>query len=194
LELWQLFSGTGITRRIAGIFYESYCRNHMMTKGIKLELWKMVRKDATGSCFQSSHKAFGDEELDKKRGKIMGQTETVTITDGDLRVKYYDNCGIERLDDKILYIPETPNANTLDAFFKCGHHLYILQFTIAERHDIKDGLKFLSGYTGCPRESNWKFVFVIDGSKTLKVPAHTTSCGFDLYSAIMTDEKNPLRQ
>jgi hypothetical protein len=54
----------------------------------------------------------------------------------------------------------------------------------------KEAWDFLLGCTGCPAKSHRKFVFVIDGSQALSIPAPKKKpLGFDLYSAIMWVER-----
>ena len=132
--------------------------------------------------FHSSHMEITNSELEKGRQIVAGMPEGVDINLEDLKIEYFKSGGNGQLKENTLYIPESPNAESLDAFFLHKLCLYILQFTIAETHSIKS-LGGLSGYTGCPEKKDWKFVFVIDGSHILKVPSR--EYGFDLYSAIV---------
>jgi hypothetical protein len=212
LDLYRIAGGASFTRHVAGVFYEAYCLRHMRDDGIHLELLKMVRLNTPASKkrrmssesaprleaqqnapeprFHSSHEAIGNAELEEERKKIEHEKETVTIGRDHLKVKYYDKThGSGKFEENILYIPEAQNEKSLDAFFKHKECLYILQFTIAETHSIKGGLdSFFSGYTGYPGE--WKFVFVIDGSQTLKVPVPRGRFQIPLYSAIMRNDNN----
>jgi hypothetical protein len=141
--------------------------------------------------FYSSHQEIENEDLEKERERIMRQKETVTISRNDFKVKYYDKLGGKwYLRENTLYIPEASNERCLDAFFKHGNYLYILQFTIADTHQIKRGLVSLKTYGNCPPPNNWKFVFIIDGSQILKVPVPTGDFEYTIYSAIMRDESN----
>jgi hypothetical protein len=73
----------------------------------------------------------------------------------------------------IYYIPKITNEEALDSFIWYGNYLYIFQFTVSKKQDIKTG--FISRFTACnkfPQPGNWRFVFVIpngDG-QILKCP------------------------
>ena len=83
---------------------------------------------------------------------------------------------------------EASNEKTIDAFFKHKSCLYLLQFTIAEKHSLKSGLEsFFSSYKDVPPSKDWKFVFIIDGSRTLHVPFSREV--FTVYSAIIKPEE-----
>ena len=140
--------------------------------------------------FYSSHSPFENPELEKEREKILDEQETIEIKTDDLNVKRYDKPDSkEKLKEKILYILEARNEKGIDAFVKLKDCLYLLQFTIAAKHELKGGLEsfFSSYYTDVPPSKDWKFVFIIDGSHTiLEVPS--TKEVFTRYSAIMKPE------
>jgi len=195
-DLYATASVAPFTMRVAGVFYEGYCFKHIANNGIHLKLLKMVRlldseQLEKKSRFRSSHCQIENSELEKERQKVISQPETVDIAGGDLCVKYYDNPdGNAQLEENTLYIPEASNEKSLDAFFMHKSCLYILQFTIAEEHSVKPVDDFFSRYTGCPSSNNWKFVFIIDGFHTLRVPYKNYA--FTLYSTIMKPEDGGL--
>jgi hypothetical protein len=197
LDLYATTCVAPFTRRVAGVFYKGYCFKHMTDHGIHLNLLKMVRLQNSDqslekkSRFRSSHCQIENSELEKERQKVISQPETVDIDVRDLRIKYYDKPdGNGQLEENTLYIPEASNEKSLDAFFMHKSCLYILQFTIAEEHSVKPVDDFFSRYTNCPSSNNWKFVFIIDEFRILRVPYKNYS--FTLYSAIMKPDKTGL--
>jgi len=62
----------------------------------------------------------------------------------------------------IYYIPKMANEEALDSFILHKNFLYIFQFTVSKKHDIKTG--FIARFTACdkfPPPKNWHFIFII---------------------------------
>jgi len=72
-------------------------------------------------------------------------------------------------------VPKARNQVAFDSFFKLDRTLYIFQLTVANDHDIKEGIKdYLFGLLRMlPQETNWRFVFMTPGGD-LKVKAKDT--------------------
>ncbi|KAH9978455.1 hypothetical protein BJV74DRAFT_900648 [Russula compacta] len=66
-----------------------------------------------------------------------------------------------------LYVPMARNQVVLDLFLKLGETLYFFQFTIAEKHNIKEKMEeshSTSGLTDVlPPKANWEVVFITPG-------------------------------
>src|SRR5436305_490641 len=87
--------------------------------------------------------------------------------------KSMSNTTINQIEtNNLKKIPSTyQTKKTLDAFFKYNNCLYIIQFVTADTHSIKGCLESFSfsSYADSPPSNEWKFVFIMDGSRTLKV-------------------------
>ena len=63
--------------------------------------------------------------------------------------------------DDVYYAPEASDQVAVDSFIKIGEVLFILQFTIASKHDIKKGIFDLFPQDSQPSKLKWHFVFVV---------------------------------
>jgi hypothetical protein len=62
----------------------------------------------------------------------------------------------------IYYIPKMANEEALDSFILHDNLLFIFQFTVSKKHDIKTG--FISRFTAFnkfPPFEDWRFIFII---------------------------------
>jgi hypothetical protein len=97
----------------------------------------------------------------------------------DLRVNfntrntvYYADEEIEVVEDT-YYAPNSAQQVGIDAFFFHRKRLYLLQYTVSSRHDIKPGLaNFIQDrITPSVPKNQWSFIFVCpDTFKTLSCP------------------------
>ena len=76
-----------------------------------------------------------------------------------------------------------------DSFILFKNFLYIFQFTIDEKHDIKSGLvDWLGRCSGVPPMTHWRVVFVIEPNQHLTCPQPRSLKlrQLELFSAVMT--------
>jgi hypothetical protein len=85
----------------------------------------------------------------------------------------------------VFYVPEKGNEKALDSFILLDGILYILQVTIALKHDINAGLVKLGQVPGIPPMGYWRFVFIIPPHQILTTPQqHEALQKLCLYSAL----------
>ncbi len=86
-------------------------------------------------------------------------------------------------------MPKARNQVAFDSFFKLDRTLYIFQLTVANDHDIKEGIKdYLFGLLRMlPQETNWRVVFMTPGGD-LKVKAKDPHKVKDTHKAKYTPE------
>jgi hypothetical protein len=92
-----------------------------------------------------------------------------------------------KIKSDVYYSPAAPNQIGFDSFIVHDHILYLFQFTVKAKHDVKDFFDFFDKCTGLPSREHWRFIFVrpLDIYTTLKCPFPSTDAlrQLALYSA-----------
>jgi len=174
INLYRDFASVPPTRAVAGLLYESLGHTRLQ-EGIELKL-KPMRKEG------------------KLRTYLHWKTEGVEQTGNS--VTFPANAAViyggtpASIEPNRLYVPNARNQVAFDSFFMLDQTLYLFQLTVANDHDIKEGIKdYLSGLLRMlPPEANWRFVFITPGGDldvkakdTVKVERFLS--GLELYTA-----------
>jgi len=135
---------------------------------------KKRRKTASGTsavdstkqnCWYSAHQPLTDQ-LELLRSEVKEETFILRPAGAE---EFKDD--ISAIKPDVYYVPEKANVKALDSFIFHGPHLYIFQFTIAAKHDIKAGLvPFFSNLEGVPSMNMWRLLFVIPPGQVLICP------------------------
>jgi len=130
-----------------------------------------AQEDTAQPQWHSSHVSLQvhDPSLEASRQKALKQSLVIDIRPHQT-VEFTDDGPSPVLPD-VFYVPAATNHEALDSFILLNGHLYIFQFTVGMKHDIKPGLiHFLTPRQGVPSIGNWRFVFVIPPNLILKCP------------------------
>ncbi len=168
INLYRSFASVPPTRAVAGLLYESL--GHLrLREGIELKLKRMKNEGKPRTYFH---------------WKTQGVEETgISVTfPANPVVIYEDTPG--SIEPNRLYVPRARNQVAFDSFFVLDQTLYIFQLTVANEHDIKEGIKdYLFGLLRMlPPETSWRFVFITPGGD-LKVKAKGTLKAKDTLKA-----------
>jgi hypothetical protein len=177
LRIYKRFAKTRDSRAVAGIAFEA-AGQVMLQDGMDLELLPMVnlpwRRGDSLPQWYSSHILLRNEELERLRQNAFGRALTIQVRPS--RIIEYADDGPLSIESGVFYLPEITNRVAFDAFILLNGILYLFQFTIAESHDIKPGLKdFLTTCPNIPAIENWRLVFVIPPKQDLspaQAPRH----------------------
>ena len=159
INLYRNFASVPPTRAVAGLLYESLGHRRLQD-GIELKL-KPMRKEGKPRTY--SHWKTGGVEQTEESVTFPAHTAVIY---GGMQESIELNC---------LYVPKARNQVAFDSFFVLDRTLYFFQLTVANDHDIKEGIKdYLFGLLKVlPRVTNWQFVFINPGGD-LKVKAKDT--------------------
>jgi hypothetical protein len=185
IDLYHAFVSLNSTKAVAGLVYESQGHTRLQ-EGITLTLKPAIKRKA--------QKFF--------HWKSQGQVSVPNSmdVDGPERVSFSPNIGIvceelESVEPNRLYVPKARNQGALDSFFIRGQFLYLFQFTVANNHDIKKGVKeSLSKLVDIlPPKRDWRFVFITPPGCEVDVKATSEVENFlegvKLYSAHLEIEQ-----
>jgi len=159
VNLYRNFASVPSIRAVAGLLYESL--GHLrLQEGIELNLKRMRKEGKLRTYFH-----WKTEGVEQTGISVTFPANRVVIY-GDMPASIEPNC---------LYVPKARNQVALDSFFRLDPTLYIFQLTVANYHDIKEGMKdYLFGLLRMlPSVTNWKIVFITPGGD-LKVKAKDT--------------------
>ena len=178
VEMYQDFDRHPFSKGLSGHLFENIGHLYFQ-KQIIIEYASMTRLSSNGQKnhpqWHSSHPIHNEEdsELKKLRQDAWDSRTVLDVTPTD--IQEYGDQEFRELDPKpnIYYIPKMKNEEALDSFIWYDNYLYIFQFTVSKKHDIKPG--FISRFTACnkfPQSDKWRFVFIIPDSddQILKCP------------------------
>jgi hypothetical protein len=152
IELYKTFASVDSTRIIAGLAYESLGHARLQ-EGITLTLKPMTKRRARKHFhwkFQGNQNVPNSMDVDSEIS-VSFPTNVPQTYEGELT----------SVEANRLYVPRARNEVALDSLFKLDGILYIFQLTVASSHDIKIGIKKLSGILNIlPPMTNWRFVFI----------------------------------
>jgi hypothetical protein len=197
IHLYKLFAKVPGSRAIAGVFFEATAQR-CLQEGVTLELIPMVKLEVAPKQnsdsrdaevkpqWHSSHIRLDNVSLEASRLNALEQK---------LSIYFHPNQTLKFMNrplhimPNVFYVPAVANHEALDSFLLLDGCLYIFQFTIGKKHDIKPGfIRFLENCPGIPSIKDWKFVFVIEPDMTLKCPQqwHLKLRQLHLYSAALS--------
>ena len=174
IHLYKYFARVANTRQAAGFLFEALAQQ-VLEQGRDLELLPMVHldKEEEGSTslpqWHSSHSALPNTTLEDLRRKTLKKRLHVRIQPSC--TFEYPCTGPSSIKPNVSYVPEISNEAAMDSFIVLDSFLYIFQFTIAAKHDIKPGLiNFFEKCRDVPCREAWRFVFVIPPDQVLTCP------------------------
>ena len=161
IDLYHHLASYNASRKVAGLVYESVCHT-LLQEGAELRLWPMFKYLMQRNFhWETQVNAMDQDEL------AVNFPQNSAFTYGD------DQTSVER---GRLHVPKASNKFTNDSFFLLGETLYILQFTMASRHDIKKTMEvsFSNLLNSFPPKTNWRFVFVVPPGHNVNASATPT--------------------
>ncbi|KAH9037620.1 hypothetical protein EDB85DRAFT_1861243 [Lactarius pseudohatsudake] len=150
LRLYRSMADVKGTRRIAGVVFESLAHSKIL-QGVELTLFPMVNRRTSRGKTSPWHSNHGDSADPSSARQI-----NIVPTEGEL----YPTIPTQIKND-VYYLPEAENQVAFDSFIKSGTELYIFQFSIASKHEIKRGITSFFKQESLPSQANWHFVFVV---------------------------------
>lgn len=188
IRLYKYFAKVPDSREVAGIVFEAAAQLSLQD-GMRLELIPMVHLPSNDKNpwpqWYSSHVLLRNRSLEASRQQAFQQALTVCVKPS-WTLEYTDD-GPSSIESDVFYVPELSNQVALDSFILLNGFLYIFQFTIGEKHDIKLGLVDFATRLDLPSMDKWRFVFILPPNSTLVCPQpwrlemHT----LQLYSAVI---------
>lgn len=185
------------SRPIAGLVFETLAQL-VLEHRIVLELLPM-QKQFLGPqkkiCWMSTYKyqsslhtmktpnadlVWENEESALADVALSGLEEahsSVTIDFQPSSTVEYEGNSIKKINADVLYVPKSPNQVAFDSFIVFKGSLYIFQFTITSKHDIKPGLVdfFFSEHQSLPPKAKWHLIFVVPPGNTITCPQPSES-------------------
>ena len=186
LRLYKAFARVHEGRKMASVFFKVLAQTALQ-EGITLKLVPMVkleeaRKGAPRWC--SSHEFLTNSQLEEQCQQVLTHLVIRPIR----REEFPDNKHLS-LARNVMYVPEVDNKVALNSFILLNDGLFIFQFTIADTHDIKQGLlDFFKEYVvPSPSPSSWNFLFIIEPKRKLIClqPQNATLPELKMYSAVV---------
>jgi hypothetical protein len=179
IDLYHVFVSLNSTKAVAGLVYESLGHTRLQ-EGITLTLKPAIK----GKAQKPFHW--------KSQGEVPASNSM--DLDGPEPVSFPPNIGIiyEELgsvEPNRLHVPKARNQGAPDSFFVRGQFLYLFQFTVANNHDIKKGIKesLTELVDILPPKTDWRFVFITPPGCEVDVKATSEVENFlegvKLYSA-----------
>ena len=173
IDLYNLFSKSSQTRKICGTLFEAIglC---MVPEGLDITLLPMVRLPQNPNAkfhprWYTSHASLTNETLEDQRQQALRRSEAIRFPPATTQEFKADE--ILSLREGVFFVPVSESQEALDAFLLIHGSLYILQFTVGQKHDIKPGfVKFLQKCQNIPPLEEWKFVFLIPPGTMLRCP------------------------
>jgi len=162
------------------LVFENCCHLGFQRR-IRIEYVEMVRlakeHGKTNPRWYSCHHVF-DSHRDAERKKLNKLREKAVHAVFDLSPSVTVEYGDQEISPEpdIYYIPKKKNEVGIDSFICRDGHLYLFQFTVSDKHDIKDGLiERLKKFTHLPPRDKWCFIFVIPDDKKGVASSFSTS-------------------
>jgi hypothetical protein len=187
IDLYNSFSKSPETRPMCGTLFEAIglC---VVPEGLSMlpMVWLPPKPDTkTQPSWQTSHVSLTNETLEAARQQALHRSQTIQFP-ATTTQEFKANDALSLLDG-VFYVPVSETQEPLDAFILLNGILYILQFTVGQKHSIKPGfVEFLQKCQHPPLEE-WKFVFLIPPGLTLLCPEPKsqlpTLCNLNPYSA-----------
>jgi hypothetical protein len=170
IRLYKRFYKVPDSRATAGMFFEAAGQRRLQD-GVTLELLPMLQ--LTGSQLNpqwySSHITLGNKTLEATRKQALQRRQLLDIPPG-LPVEEYTGNGPSSMIRDVIYVPGLTNQVALDSFIFMNDFLYIFQFSVGEKHDIKLELFNFIRDLGFPSMDKCRFVFVHPPNHTLVCP------------------------
>ena len=91
-----------------------------------------------------------------------------------LRTTIHEGFRLDRIEDKVYYVPKLKNQVAFDSFIMADGNLYIFQCSIASIHPVKAGIVPFFTQDLLPPQDRWYFVFVVP--KESEEPAQEIKC------------------
>jgi hypothetical protein len=180
IDLYHRFASVTATRAVAGLAYESLGHT-LLQEGITLAL-KPMRRSLKRKIFhwQSQGEEHASNSMDQDGSVVLFPPNIAII---------YEQAGLTSGEPNRLHVPKARNQVAFDYFLKLGAFLYIMQFIMANDHDIKKRMEesFAGLMNVLPPKMNWRFVFItppdceVDVKATSEVKQSLE--GVTLYSA-----------
>jgi hypothetical protein len=195
IRLYKKFVRLPATRTMSGDIFEAYCQQ-LFCKHISIKFVPMVRIGGSKASkkkkqlqWHTTNIKLTPQLLEKKRRNALRQKTSLVIHPKTF-VEYTSPKLSKKLTIKsdVYYSPASPNQVGFDSFIVHNHILYLFQFTVKPKHDIKDFVDFFSRCTGLPSQQNWSFIFIrpSDIRSTMTCPFPTATLRkLPLYSAEM---------
>jgi len=190
IELYTLFSKSPQTKKMCGTLFEAIglC---VVPEGLSITLLPMVRLSRSSNTksrprWYTSHAPLLNETLEAKRKEALHQSQTIKFP--PTTIQEFKANEILSLCEGVFYIPVSEIQEALDVFLLLNGILYILQFTVGQKHSIRPGfVDFLQKCQHVPPLEEWKFVFLIPPRITLVCPEPKSElpglCNLNPYSA-----------
>jgi len=173
IDLYNLFSKSSQTKKMCGTLFEAIglC---IVSDGLDITLLPMVRLPQNPNAkshprWYTSHAYLTNETLEAQRQQALRRSEAIQLPPAT--TQEFKANEILSLREGVFFVPVSENQEALDAFLLLHGILYILQFTVGQKHDIKPGfVKFLQKCRNVPPLEEWKFVFLIPPGTMLQCP------------------------
>ncbi|KAF8271397.1 hypothetical protein EI94DRAFT_1720516 [Lactarius quietus] len=150
LELYRPLVNVPATRSIAGLAFEALALSKMQ-KEIILNLFPMVKGASNSSRWHSNHGAGGSPSNVRLPLYIKIKPKWSYL---------YEGSSLEKVEDKLYYMPKSKTKVAFDSFIMADGHLYIFQCTVAPDHSINAGIVNFFTQDSLPPKTRWHFVFV----------------------------------
>ena len=189
VKLYKLFMKNPNSRQMAGMMFEPI-GHRLLEAGITLYIVPMVRLNNMpkgNSQWYSTHTDLPTPELEASRQENLSNhreplqvSPTKVVEVGSKPVPIEEN---------VYYFPTKSNIVGIDSYMVSGGRLYLFQFTVGQKHEVKPALKkFLDALEGIPAEANWRFVFIIPKDILVKCPQLKELGTLPMYSAAVDVE------
>jgi hypothetical protein len=184
IRLYKKFIRLPSTRKMSGDIFEAYCQQ-LFCEHISITFVPMVRiggskasKKKNQPQWHTINIQLTPQPLEKKRRTALRKKTPLVIRPNTF-VEYTSPKLSKKLTIKpdVYYSPASPNQVGFDSFIVHNYILYLFQFRVKPKHDIKDFFHFFSGCTGLPSRQHWRFIFVrpSDIRSTLTCPFPSTA-------------------
>jgi hypothetical protein len=191
VNLYHTFASVNTTKMVAGLLYESLGHT-LIREGITLTLKPMIKLSPSRQRKLFHWKSQGEERTSISMDQDDSEMSVEFPPETEIT---YEESKLKSVEPNHLYVPKARNQVALDSFFKLGGFLYIFQFAVSKKHDIKNGIEVsLSRLQNIlPPKANWRFVFITPPD--CEVDVKSTSVveefleGVTLYSAHLEIER-----
>jgi hypothetical protein len=162
LDLYQTFSQVSHTRRLAGLTYEMIGHSRFEESEVNLSLIPMALED------KRKTKKKNDAWLSQIPSHELDGT--IVLNFAPQSAAMYKWPAPDAVTPVTYYMPKSTNQVAFDSFVVVDQVVYMFQFTIATKHEIKPGIAdFLSHLRLRTTIEDLRFVFVIP-------PGHKVEC------------------
>jgi hypothetical protein len=164
LRAYLLTSRVKNSRMLAGLIFESLAQLQLQEKAL-LDLIPMVKVEAP-----RSRNAKWESQLRNKASAANTLSQVEFEPEDTVE---YNASELSKLQPGVFYVPTAPNQVGLDSFILTDQFLYFFQFSIAAKHEIKEGMMLFLSQSALKETLQgleWRFIFVIPPGSTIFCP------------------------